>query len=89
MLFFGPLIILGFVDMFQSRQAIRRNFPVIGNLRYLLELIRPEIYQYFIEANTVGYSFQQAGPFSGLPAGEGRARYTSLRDTEEPIRGGV
>jgi hypothetical protein len=58
----GPLLVLGFRDYFQKSQAIRRNFPVIGRLRYLLEMIRPEIYQYFIESNSDG------APFSlGLP----------------------
>jgi glutamate synthase domain-containing protein 2 len=50
----GPLIIMGLIDMIQKRQSIRRNFPVIGRLRYLLEKIRPEIYQYFIESDTNG-----------------------------------
>lgn len=51
---FGPLMILGFIDMNQTKRSIRRNFPLIGRLRYLLENIRPEIYQYFIESNTDG-----------------------------------
>jgi glutamate synthase domain-containing protein 2 len=49
-----PLFILGMNDLMQSRQAIRRNFPVLGNFRYLFEMIRPEINQYFIESNTDG-----------------------------------
>jgi glutamate synthase domain-containing protein 2 len=51
---FGPLMLLGFIDMYQKKRSIRRNFPLIGRLRYLLENIRPEIYQYFIESNTDG-----------------------------------
>ena len=49
-----PLIILGIYDMTQTKHAIRRNFPVIGNFRYLLESIRPEIMQYFVETDTEG-----------------------------------
>ena len=49
-----PIITLGIFDMLQSRQAIRRNFPVIGHGRYLLEKIRPEIMQYFVETDTEG-----------------------------------
>ena len=52
--FLSPLILLGFYDMFQSKHAIRRNFPVIGHVRYLLEDIRPEIMQYFVETDTEG-----------------------------------
>jgi len=50
----APLIIMGLIDVFQKKQAIRRNFPVLGRLRYLLESIRPEIMQYFVETDTQG-----------------------------------
>jgi len=50
----GPLILIGFIDMLQTKQSIRRNFPVLGNLRYLLEDIRPELMQYFVETDTEG-----------------------------------
>jgi glutamate synthase domain-containing protein 2 len=50
----GPLIFMGISDMIQQKHSIKRNFPVIGRLRYLLEKIRPEIYQYFIESDTDG-----------------------------------
>ncbi len=45
--------------MLQKNQAIRRNFPVIGNLRYFMEHIRPEINQYFVESNTSGTPFNR------------------------------
>ena len=47
-----PLIGRGVADMVQTKQAIKRNFPLIGHARYLLEMIRPEINQYFIESNS-------------------------------------
>lgn len=50
----GPLIILGIIDLVQKKHAIRRNFPVIGRLRYFLESIRPEIMQYFVENDRDG-----------------------------------
>lgn len=53
-LLFTPLIFMGIMDMIQSKHAIRRNFPVIGRLRYVLESIRPEIMQYFVETDTQG-----------------------------------
>ena len=49
---FGALTVLGIVDLNQSRHAVRRNYPVIGNLRYFFELIRPEMRQYFFENDT-------------------------------------
>ena len=59
MVFFGPLFLIGFCDMLQNRRAILKNFPVIGNLRYLMELIRPEINQYFVESNSEGRPFSR------------------------------
>lgn len=54
LIFFGPLILIGYSDILQHKQAIRRNFPVIGHGRYLLESLRPEIMQYFVETDTEG-----------------------------------
>jgi glutamate synthase domain-containing protein 2 len=54
LVFFGPLFLVGLNDALQTRQAIRRNFPIIGNLRYFFELIRPELQQYFVESNQSG-----------------------------------
>ena len=59
LIFFGPLIILGFMDVLQKRQTIRRNFPIIGHGRYLMEMIRPEINQYFVESNSDGRPFSR------------------------------
>lgn len=50
----GPLIIIGLFDMIQTKHAIRRNFPVLGNFRFMLEKVRPEIMQYFVETDTEG-----------------------------------
>jgi glutamate synthase domain-containing protein 2 len=55
----GPLLLLGFYDFFQTRHSIRRNFPLFGRWRYWLELIRPEINQYFIESNLDGAPFSR------------------------------
>ena len=49
-----PIVIIGWVDLLQRKHTIRRNFPVLGNFRYLLEKIRPEIMQYFVETDTQG-----------------------------------
>jgi len=54
----GALLALGLHDIRQSRHSILRNYPVIGHLRFLLEYIRPEMRQYFIESDA------EAAPFS-------------------------
>lgn len=37
---------VGLADIRQNSHAVRRNFPLLGNFRYIMETIRPEIYQY-------------------------------------------
>ena len=54
----GGLVLLGLKDVRQTSRSILRNYPVIGHLRYLLEFIRPELRQYFIESDN------EAAPFS-------------------------
>lgn len=56
---FVPLIIMGLYDMFQSKHTIRRNFPLLGRMRYLLEELGPEMRQYFIETDTAGKPFNR------------------------------
>lgn len=50
----APLVLMGIFDMLQTHHTIRRNFPVLGRFRYILESIRPEIMQYFVETDTEG-----------------------------------
>jgi len=57
-LLFGALTMLGLRDRLQTRRSVLRNYPVAGHIRYLLEYIRPEIRQYFIEPDN------EAAPFS-------------------------
>ena len=57
--FFGALTVVGINDMRQTRHAIRRNYPVIGNLRFLFEFVRPEIRQYFFEDDTLEQPFSR------------------------------
>jgi glutamate synthase domain-containing protein 2 len=49
-----PLLLLGLVDIFQKRHSLLRIYPVIGRFRYLLESVRREIQQYFVESDTDG-----------------------------------
>lgn len=55
---FAGLVMLGYSDVSQTSRAVLRNYPVIGHLRYLLEFVRPELRQYFIESDS------EAAPFS-------------------------
>ena len=46
-------------DLAQRKHSILRNYPVAGHARFLLESIRPEIQQYFIERNWDGRPFDR------------------------------
>lgn len=59
-LVFGALALLGVFDQIQTHHTIRRNYPVIGNLRFIFESIRPEIRQYFFEDDTQQLPFSRA-----------------------------
>ncbi len=56
----GGLTLLGFWDYYQTKQAIRRNYPIIAHIRFLLEFIRPEIRQYFLESENERIPFSRA-----------------------------
>ncbi|HSV70874.1 MAG TPA: FMN-binding glutamate synthase family protein [Methylibium sp.] len=55
---FAALVVTGLHDVRQTRRSVLRNYPVIGHLRFLLEFIRPELRQYFLESD------REAVPFS-------------------------
>ncbi|MDI5885493.1 FMN-binding glutamate synthase family protein [Cobetia amphilecti] len=46
------LVAVGIYDMQQPDYAVRRNYPVIGNMRYLFKALRPEMRQYLFESDT-------------------------------------
>ncbi len=56
---FGPLIGLGVYDISQTRRTLLRNFPIIGHGRYLMEMVSPEIHQYFVEGLHHGLPFSR------------------------------
>lgn len=56
-----PLILffLAYKDAFQTKHTIRKNYPIIGRLRYILESVRPELRQYFFEGELDGKPFNR------------------------------
>jgi glutamate synthase domain-containing protein 2 len=53
------LIVLGIWDLIQTKHSVLRNYPVLGHMRFLLEGIRPELQQYFIERNYDGRPYDR------------------------------
>ena len=45
------LVVLGLIDVFQTKHAVRRNYPLLGRLRYFLEKLGPELRQYIVTDN--------------------------------------
>ncbi len=56
---FSTLSAIGVVDLIQTRQAIRRNYPILAHFRFLFETIRPEIRQYLLESDTEELPFSR------------------------------
>ncbi|WP_293373062.1 FMN-binding glutamate synthase family protein [Nevskia sp.] len=54
----GGLVGIAIVDLLQTRHALLRNYPILAHIRFFLESIRPEMRQYFVEADG------EATPFS-------------------------
>lgn len=47
----GGFFVLAFIfirDITQKKHTIQRNFPIVGHLRYFLEMIGPELRQYWV-----------------------------------------
>ena len=57
---FVALALLGLGDYLQAKQAVRRNYPVLAHFRFFFEYIRPEIRQYFLEADSEELPFSRA-----------------------------
>ncbi|MGY5118542.1 glutamate synthase-related protein, partial [Streptomyces sp. 900105755] len=58
-LLFAALAGVGSHDLLQKRHSVLRNYPVLGHVRFMLESIRPELQQYFIERNYDGRPYDR------------------------------
>ena len=56
----AALAILGTRDVLQKRHSLLRNYPIAAHIRFLLEEVRPEIRQYFLESDTDGVPFNRS-----------------------------
>ena len=54
------LTAVGIHDLTQPLHSVRRNYPIIGHLRWFFEEIRPEIRQYLIEDEQTKVPFSRA-----------------------------
>ncbi|MGY4494410.1 FMN-binding glutamate synthase family protein [Pseudomonas sp. TE3610] len=56
----GALSLIGINDLLQTHHSVRRNYPILGHVRYLMETIRPEIRQYMLEGDDEQLPFSRA-----------------------------
>ena len=56
----GALTLLGVWDLVQTQHSVLRNYPVIGHVRWLVEMIRPELRQYLLESEDEATPFSRA-----------------------------
>ena len=56
----GFLVLVFIRDITQKTHAIKHNFPIVGNIRYLLELIGPELRQYWVANDKEEMPFNRA-----------------------------
>src|SRR5271154_4287476 len=59
LILFGALAAIGTMDLLQTRHAVLRNYPLSAHIRFILEEIRPEIRQYFLESEKDGTPFSR------------------------------
>ncbi|WP_027927408.1 FMN-binding glutamate synthase family protein [Amycolatopsis benzoatilytica] len=59
----GPFALFaatGVYDLAQRKHSVLRNYPVLGHARFLLESVRPEMQQYFVERNFDGRPYDRS-----------------------------
>jgi len=59
LILFTALALIGIHDIVQTRHAVLRNYPLMAHIRFILEEIRPEIRQYFLESEKDGTPFSR------------------------------
>jgi len=56
---FAALSVIGTMDLIQAPHAVLRNYPLTAHIRFILEEIRSEIRQYFLESEKDGTPFSR------------------------------
>jgi glutamate synthase domain-containing protein 2 len=83
----AAVVALGVHDLAQHRHSILRNYPLLGHMRFLLEKVRPELQQYFVERNFDGRPYDRDTRTSIYERAKGvkdEQAYGTERDVAEP-----
>lgn len=57
LVFLLPLVVLAWVDFFQSEHTLRRNYPLVARTRWVMEDLRPFAQAYIVEDDLEGRPF--------------------------------
>lgn len=80
------LTAVGLFDFFQTKSAVRKNYPIAARLRFLFEHFRPEIRQYFLESDHEETPFsreQRALVYRRAKGMEGVRPFGTLRNVND------
>jgi glutamate synthase domain-containing protein 2 len=83
----AAIVAVGLHDLTQRGHSILRNYPLLGHMRFLLEKIRPEFQQYFVERNFDGRPYDRDTRTSIYERAKGvkdEQAYGTERDLAEP-----
>ena len=79
------VFVIGFVfiyDITQKRHAILHNYPVLGHLRYFLEMIGPELRQYWVAHDKEEMPFDRTERSWIYATSKGANNYSAFGTTE-------
>ncbi len=85
-IFFIPVVFLAwlyFKDDRQKQHAILRNFPVLGNVRYVTEKIGPELRQYLFNNDNEGKPFSRKQYLDVVKAGKYKQRLVGFGSDQD------
>ncbi len=80
-------VLLYIVDKRQSQHSILRNFPLLGRIRYVFEMMGPELRQYMFDSDHEGKPFSRTDFQNIVVAGKylkTLIAFGSKRDFEKP-----
>jgi glutamate synthase domain-containing protein 2 len=83
----AAIVAVGLHDLTQRGHSILRNYPLLGHMRFLLEKVRPEFQQYFVERNFDGRPYDRDTRTSIYERAKGvkdEQAYGTERDLAEP-----
>lgn len=86
----GPVVFIVFFYWYDKRQhqhAVLRNYPLLGRIRYVVEMIGPELRQYLFDHDNEGKPFSRVDYQSVVTAAKYRKTligFGSRRDFDQP-----